>query len=161
MPVLLLVLDQNLAQQLLRGGEGLPRLQLTPTHKRELSHERLAWTCPSRTSYRVFLQRINDQCVSEDGPAVFGHLGLLFGPGGQGGDTSPKSPKSPTPPMEETYESTWFSKERMTGYGDVLKALSAMASITSCSPGEKRSKHSGINIKANGAKKYFVGFQLM
>lgn len=42
-PVLLLVLDQNLAQQLLRGGEGLPRLQLTPTHKRELSHRRLPW----------------------------------------------------------------------------------------------------------------------
>ena len=33
-----------------------------------------------------------------------------------------------------TYESTWFSKDRMTGYGDVLKALSAIASITSCSP---------------------------
>lgn len=63
--------------------------------------------------------------------------------------------------MEETYESTWFSKERMTGYGDVLKALSAMASITSCGPGEKRSKHSGINIKANGAKKYCMGFQLV
>lgn len=30
-----------------------------------------------------------------------------------------------------TYESTWFSKDRMTGNGDVLKALSAMASITS------------------------------
>lgn len=30
-----------------------------------------------------------------------------------------------------TYESTWFSKDRMTGNGDVLKAHSAMASITS------------------------------
>lgn len=31
-----------------------------------------------------------------------------------------------------SYESTWFSKERMTGYCEVLKALSAIASITSC-----------------------------
>ena len=30
-----------------------------------------------------------------------------------------------------TYESTWFSKDRMTGKGEVLKAHSAMASITS------------------------------
>lgn len=32
---------------------------------------------------------------------------------------------------DTTYESTWFSKDRMTGYGEVLKALSAIASITS------------------------------
>lgn len=30
-----------------------------------------------------------------------------------------------------SYESTWFSKERMMGYLEVLKALSAIASITS------------------------------
>lgn len=30
-----------------------------------------------------------------------------------------------------THESTWFSKDRITGYGDVLKALSAMASMAS------------------------------
>lgn len=30
-----------------------------------------------------------------------------------------------------TYESTWFSKDRMRGYGEVLNALSAIASITS------------------------------
>lgn len=33
----------------------------------------------------------------------------------------------------KTHVSTWFSNERMTGYWEVLKALSAMASITSCS----------------------------
>lgn len=32
----------------------------------------------------------------------------------------------------KTYESTWFSKDKMTGNGEVLKALSAIASITSC-----------------------------
>lgn len=45
----------------------------------------------------------------------------------------------PTPPLlcpkkEEiscTYESTWFSKDRIRGYGEVLNALSAIASITS------------------------------
>lgn len=31
----------------------------------------------------------------------------------------------------DTHESTWFSKERMTGKWEVLKAHSAMASITS------------------------------
>lgn len=31
-----------------------------------------------------------------------------------------------------SYESTWFSNERMTGNFEVLNALSAMASITSC-----------------------------
>lgn len=36
-----------------------------------------------------------------------------------------------------TYESTWFSKDRMRGYGEVLKALSAIASITSYNPKEK------------------------
>lgn len=92
--------------------------------------------CLCGTSYRVFLQRVNEQSVSEDGPAIFGHFGLLLGPGG-GGDTSLESPTSPTAPAQATYESTWFSKERMTGYGDVLKALSAMASITSCSPEQK------------------------
>lgn len=35
------------------------------------------------------------------------------------------------PPAQETYESTWFSNDRMTGKGEVLKAHSAMASITS------------------------------
>ncbi len=30
-----------------------------------------------------------------------------------------------------TYESTWFSKDRMMGKGEVLKAHSAIASITS------------------------------
>lgn len=34
--------------------------------------------------------------------------------------------------VEKPYVSTWFSNERMTGYWEVLKALSAMASITSC-----------------------------
>lgn len=34
--------------------------------------------------------------------------------------------------MDVSYESTWFSKESTTGYLDVLKALSAIASITSC-----------------------------
>lgn len=37
-------------------------------------------------------------------------------------------------PTDVTYESTWFSKDRMTGYGEVLNALSAIASITSCGP---------------------------
>lgn len=32
---------------------------------------------------------------------------------------------------QDTHESTWFSNDRMTGYGEVLKALSAMASIAS------------------------------
>lgn len=32
----------------------------------------------------------------------------------------------------DSYESTWFSKDSMTGKGEVLKAHSAMASITSC-----------------------------
>lgn len=43
-----------------------------------------------------------------------------------------------------TYESTWFSKDRMTGYGEVLKALSAMASITSCSQ-DKNDKNSKLD----------------
>lgn len=48
-------------------------------------------------------------------------------PGGLGGDPGDSG---------GTHESTWFSKERITGYGDVLKALSAMASITSCQAGK-------------------------
>lgn len=63
-----------------------------------------------------------------------------------------ESPETPTAPAQATYESTWFSKERMTGYGEVLKALSAMASITSCRT--HTSKHFGLNIKANGADKH-------
>lgn len=95
--------------------------------------------CSEIRSYRVFVQRINDQSVSEDGPAVFCHFGLLFGPdvGGGGGDVSQKSHEFTASQADGTYESTWFSKDRMTGYGEVLKALSAMASMTSCSPGQK------------------------
>ena len=36
-----------------------------------------------------------------------------------------------------SYESTWFSNERMMGYCEVLKALSAIASITSCRTSER------------------------
>lgn len=87
-------------------------------------------------SYRIFLQWINDQSVSEDGPAVFSHFGLLFGPDRRG-DASLENHQFTASPADGTYESTWFSKDRMTGYGEVLKALSAMASITSYSPGQK------------------------
>lgn len=94
--------------------------------------------CIEIRSYRIFLQRINDQSVSEDGPAVFRHFGLLFGPDGGGeGTCHRKTMNSQLSQADGTYESTWFSKDRMTGYGEVLKALSAMASITSCSPGQK------------------------
>lgn len=36
-----------------------------------------------------------------------------------------------------SYESTWFSNERTMGYCEVLKALSAIASITSCHKSER------------------------
>lgn len=39
---------------------------------------------------------------------------------------------------KKPHVSTWFSKERMTGYWEVLNALSAMASITSCRGTETR-----------------------
>lgn len=45
-----------------------------------------------------------------------------------------------------TYESTWFSKDRMRGYGEVLKALSAIASITSCSPGKNKKSFVDTNL---------------
>lgn len=35
------------------------------------------------------------------------------------------------PTKKPTYESTWFSKDRITGYGEVLNAHSEIASITS------------------------------
>ena len=35
-------------------------------------------------SHRVFLQRVNEQRVSKDGSAVFGHFGLLLGSDGRG-----------------------------------------------------------------------------
>lgn len=38
----------------------------------------------------------------------------------------------------ESHESTWFSKDSMTGNGEVLKAHSAMASITSCKMMQKK-----------------------
>lgn len=43
-----------------------------------------------------------------------------------------------------TYESTWFSKERMTGKGEVLKAHPAMASITSYRHIEKTDRVSAL-----------------
>lgn len=45
-----------------------------------------------------------------------------------------------------THESTWFSKDRMRGYGEVLKALSAIASITSCSPGKIQKNSADYNL---------------
>lgn len=35
-------------------------------------------------SYWIFLQWVDEQSVSEDGPAVLCHLGLLLGPDGTG-----------------------------------------------------------------------------
>ena len=49
------------------------------------------------------------------------------------GQQTPQTAEKPHSHILTTYESTWFSKDRMTGYGEVLKALSAIASITSCS----------------------------
>lgn len=45
-----------------------------------------------------------------------------------------------------TYESTWFSKDRIRGYGEVLKALSAIASITSCSPAKNKKNFVDKNL---------------
>lgn len=52
--------------------------------------------------------------------------------------------------IHATYESTWFSKDRMTGYGEALKALSAIASSTSCRERVTRLK-SGV-VKHNLSK---------
>lgn len=46
-----------------------------------------------------------------------------------------------------THESTWFSKDRMRGYGEVLKALSAIASITSCRPAKKKRSFGDKNLQ--------------
>lgn len=107
--------------------------------------------------YRIFLERINDQSVSEDGPAVFSHFGLLFGPERRG-DASLENHQFTASPADGTYESTWFSKDRMTGYGEVLKALSAMASITSYSPGQKDQSNLDETSKQNGPKNTCRGF---
>lgn len=47
----------------------------------------------------------------------------------------------------ESHESTWFSKDSMTGNGEVLKAHSAMASITSCKMMQKKRKISVSRAK--------------
>lgn len=101
-------------------------------------------------SYWIFLQRINNQSVSEDGPAVFGHFSLLLG-SERGGDMLLQSHKFTVALVDKTHESTWFSKERVTGYGEVLKALSAMASITSYNPG-KRDQSNLVQISKQKAK---------
>lgn len=111
-------------------------------------------------SYWIFLQWIDEQSVAKDGPAVFGHFGLLLGPDGKvtrvrlrfiltchnGASTHSYTHthtnialcfKLCRTQSDLTYESTWFSKDRMRGYGEVLKALSAIASITSYSPKEQ------------------------
>lgn len=113
--------------------------------------------CKEIRPYRIFLQLINDQSVSEDGPAVFGHFGLLFGPDRRG-DVSLKSHKFTARRADVAYESTWFSKERMTGYGEVLKALSAMASITSYSPGQKDQNNRDETSKQKGEQILVWGF---
>lgn len=45
----------------------------------------------------------------------------------------------------ESHESTWFSKDSMTGNGEVLKAHSAMASITSCKMMQKKERKVSVS----------------
>lgn len=51
---------------------------------------------------------------------------------------------------DTTYDSTWFSNDRMTGYGEVLNALSAIASRTSCRPGGQRESSNINKASQNG-----------
>lgn len=49
-----------------------------------------------------------------------------------------------TSDLKMTYESTWFSNDRMMGKGEVLKAHSAIASITSYKSRSRKEKDLGI-----------------
>lgn len=108
-----------------------------------------------RQSYWIFLQWINEQSITKDGPAVLGHFGLLLGSVDQQkhacemfskGKKLPAAGQAAHTERDGTYESTWFSKDRMRGYGEVLKALSAIASITSCSPGKNKKSFVDKNL---------------
>lgn len=163
MTVLLLVFDEDLAQQLLGRGERLSGLQLM--QKRQLSHRRLApappapqgWmlgACVCGTSYRVFLQRVNEQSVSEDGPAVFGHFGLLLGPGGGGGHVTgePYKPDRAGPGHLRIHV---VFKRKDDGVRRRLEGALCYGLNHFLQSRTERSKPSGLNIKAKGANKHF------
>lgn len=55
-----------------------------------------------------------------------------------------------------TYESTWFSKDKMMGKGDVLKAHSAIASITSWKTGAGKKKKRVDNKTRDPQRDFYV-----
>lgn len=84
-----LVLDEDFAHQLLRTGQGDTWLQLhTHTHTSETTDQSLvSWkhtfrnttfVLCVRVTYRVFVQRVNQQRVSENRSTIFCHFSLLL-----------------------------------------------------------------------------------
>lgn len=87
-------------------------------------------------THRVFFQGVNQQGLPKYRLTIFSHFGLLlqteaytWGEGYSSQDN--RHIYWQVINREDAHESTWFSNDRMTGKDEVLKAHSAMASITS------------------------------